>query len=66
MFPKWGVLLFSNLKGKLVLVIFKSMCAGRLPGRTLAKGQSIWLNNAHSADCKIFSRSLLAKVDSVS
>ncbi|KAL5188789.1 Transcription factor GLABRA 3 [Glycine soja] len=32
-----------------------------LPGRTLAKGQSIWLNNAHSADCKIFSRSLLAK-----
>ncbi|KAL5174265.1 Transcription factor GLABRA 3 [Glycine soja] len=32
-----------------------------LPGRTLAKGQPIWLNNAHSSDCKIFSRSLLAK-----
>ncbi|QCD85042.1 transcription factor MYC2 [Vigna unguiculata] len=32
-----------------------------LPGRALAKGQSIWLNNAHSADCKLFSRSLLAK-----
>ncbi|XP_047160279.1 transcription factor EGL1-like [Vigna umbellata] len=36
-----------------------------LPGRVLAKGQSIWLNNAHSADCKVFSRSLLAKSASI-
>lgn len=35
----------------------------RLPGRTLAKGQSIWLCNAHFADSKVFSRSLLAKVE---
>uniref|UniRef100_A0A2N9FVL4 BHLH domain-containing protein n=1 Tax=Fagus sylvatica TaxID=28930 RepID=A0A2N9FVL4_FAGSY len=32
-----------------------------LPGRTLAKGQTIWLCNAHFADSKVFSRSLLAK-----
>ncbi|KAJ1406007.1 hypothetical protein SESBI_25459 [Sesbania bispinosa] len=32
-----------------------------LPGRALASGQPIWLNNASSIDCKIFSRSLLAK-----
>ncbi|KAK7399205.1 hypothetical protein VNO78_10384 [Psophocarpus tetragonolobus] len=36
-----------------------------LPGRSLAKGQPIWLNNAHSADCKVFSRSLLAKSASI-
>ncbi|KAL2342750.1 hypothetical protein Fmac_004035 [Flemingia macrophylla] len=36
-----------------------------LPGRTLAKGQPIWLNNAHSADCRVFSRSLLAKSASI-
>nr|QWW25997.1 bHLH5 [Actinidia chinensis] len=33
-----------------------------LPGRALANGQPIWLCNAHSADSKVFSRSLLAKV----
>ncbi|GFZ16464.1 basic helix-loop-helix (bHLH) DNA-binding superfamily protein [Actinidia rufa] len=33
-----------------------------LPGRTLAKGRPIWLCNAHCADSKSFSRSLLAKV----
>ncbi|KAJ1411809.1 hypothetical protein SESBI_20865 [Sesbania bispinosa] len=33
-----------------------------LPGRALANGQPIWLNNASSIDCKIFSRSLLAKL----
>lgn len=34
----------------------------RLPGRTLSNGQPIWVCNAHYADSKIFSRSLLAKV----
>ncbi|KAI8545123.1 hypothetical protein RHMOL_Rhmol07G0018200 [Rhododendron molle] len=32
-----------------------------LPGRALANSQAIWLCNAHSADSKVFSRSLLAK-----
>ncbi|KAK6158245.1 hypothetical protein DH2020_005559 [Rehmannia glutinosa] len=32
-----------------------------LPGRTLAKNQTIWLCNAHLTDTKVFSRSLLAK-----
>ncbi|XVF51480.1 hypothetical protein PTKIN_Ptkin04bG0188400 [Pterospermum kingtungense] len=32
-----------------------------LPGRTLSSGQPIWLCNAHYADSKVFSRSLLAK-----
>ncbi|CAI8619439.1 unnamed protein product [Vicia faba] len=32
-----------------------------LPGRTLANGQPIWLINAYSTDCKVFSRALLAK-----
>nr|QEA69212.1 MYC36 [Hevea brasiliensis] len=32
-----------------------------LPGRTLAIAQPIWLYNAHYADSKAFSRSLLAK-----
>ncbi|KAF3448573.1 hypothetical protein FNV43_RR09286 [Rhamnella rubrinervis] len=32
-----------------------------LPGRTLANDQPIWLCNAHFADSKVFSRSLLAK-----
>ncbi|KAF1874021.1 hypothetical protein Lal_00041462 [Lupinus albus] len=32
-----------------------------LPGRTLANDRPIWLCNAHSTDCIIFSRSLLAK-----
>uniref|UniRef100_A0A2C9WCF8 BHLH domain-containing protein n=1 Tax=Manihot esculenta TaxID=3983 RepID=A0A2C9WCF8_MANES len=36
-----------------------------LPGRTLATGQPIWLCNAHYADSKIFSRSLLAKSASI-
>ncbi|GFZ01373.1 basic helix-loop-helix (bHLH) DNA-binding superfamily protein [Actinidia rufa] len=33
-----------------------------LPGRTLANGQLNWLCNAHYADSKVFTRSLLAKV----
>ncbi|CAL5442565.1 unnamed protein product [Camellia sinensis] len=36
-----------------------------LPGRTLANGQPIWLCNAHYADSKVFSRSLLAKSASI-
>lgn len=36
-----------------------------LPGRTLAKNKTIWLCNAHRADTKVFSRSLLAKSASV-
>lgn len=34
----------------------------RLPGRALANGQPIWVCNAHFADSKAFSRSLLARV----
>ncbi|PSS04352.1 Transcription factor GLABRA like [Actinidia chinensis var. chinensis] len=36
-----------------------------LPGRALANCQPIWLCNAHSADSKVFSRSLLAKSASI-
>ncbi|KAF5730002.1 transcription factor EGL1 [Tripterygium wilfordii] len=36
-----------------------------LPGRTLAKGEPIWLSNAHYANSKVFSRSLLAKSASI-
>ncbi|GLT67853.1 hypothetical protein SLA2020_401310 [Shorea laevis] len=36
-----------------------------LPGRTIANGQPIWLYNAHHADSKVFSRSLLAKSASI-
>ncbi|ERM95037.1 transcription factor EGL1 isoform X1 [Amborella trichopoda] len=36
-----------------------------LPGRTLSRGQHIWLCNAHNADSKFFSRSLLAKSASI-
>ncbi|KAE8694585.1 Transcription factor GLABRA 3 [Hibiscus syriacus] len=36
-----------------------------LPGRTLSSGQPVWLCNAHCAESKVFSRSLLAKVCAV-
>ncbi|PON92081.1 Basic helix-loop-helix transcription factor [Trema orientale] len=36
-----------------------------LPGRALANGQTIWLCDAQHADCKVFSRSLLAKSASI-
>ncbi|XP_044477014.1 transcription factor EGL1-like isoform X2 [Mangifera indica] len=36
-----------------------------LPGRALVNGQPIWLCNAHYADSKVFSRSLLAKSASI-
>ncbi|KAL1569080.1 endoglucanase 3, variant 2 [Salvia divinorum] len=32
-----------------------------LPGRSYAENETIWLHNAHLADTKLFSRSLLAK-----
>ncbi|URE04034.1 anthocyanin regulatory Lc protein [Musa troglodytarum] len=37
-----------------------------LPGKAFVDNQHIWLNGAQFADCKIFSRSLLAKVDKAS
>ncbi|KAK8996673.1 hypothetical protein V6N11_081938 [Hibiscus sabdariffa] len=36
-----------------------------LPGRTFSSGQPVWLYNAHCADSKVFSRSLLAKSASI-
>ncbi|GKU96855.1 hypothetical protein SLEP1_g10043 [Rubroshorea leprosula] len=36
-----------------------------LPGRALANNETIWLCNAHYADSKVFSRSLLAKSASI-
>ncbi|XP_039035530.1 transcription factor EGL1-like [Hibiscus syriacus] len=36
-----------------------------LPGRTLSSGQPVWLCNAHCAESKVFSRSLLAKSASI-
>ncbi|XP_010545729.1 PREDICTED: transcription factor EGL1 [Tarenaya hassleriana] len=36
-----------------------------MPGRTLANAEPIWLCNAHNADSKVFTRSLLAKSASV-
>lgn len=36
-----------------------------LPGRTLTTGQPTWLCNAHYADSKVFTRSLLAKSASI-
>uniref|UniRef100_A0A1J3J717 Transcription factor GLABRA 3 n=1 Tax=Noccaea caerulescens TaxID=107243 RepID=A0A1J3J717_NOCCA len=36
-----------------------------MPGRTFANGEPIWLCNAHTADSKVFSRSLLAKSASI-
>nr|AAR21675.1 myc-like anthocyanin regulatory protein [Cornus eydeana] len=49
----------------LVCMSFVFNVAQGLPGRTLANGQPIWLCNAHSADSKVFSRSLLAKSASI-
>lgn len=36
-----------------------------MPGRALANGHHIWLCNAHHADSKVFTRSLLAKSASI-
>ncbi|GAB4861740.1 hypothetical protein Ancab_036995 [Ancistrocladus abbreviatus] len=45
----------------LVCMSFVYKMGQGLPGRALASGESIWLCNAHHADSKVFSRSLLAK-----
>ncbi|KAJ7944931.1 Basic helix-loop-helix transcription factor [Quillaja saponaria] len=45
----------------LVCMSFVFKIGQGLPGRTLANGKPIWLCNAHVADTKNFSRSLLAK-----
>ncbi|KAM7258804.1 hypothetical protein ACFE04_014545 [Oxalis oulophora] len=45
----------------LVCMSFMFNIGQGLPGRTLATGRPIWLCNAHYADSKVFSRSLLAK-----
>ncbi|XP_011072770.1 transcription factor EGL1-like [Sesamum indicum] len=36
-----------------------------LPGQTLTRNETVWLRNAHRADTKVFSRSLLAKSASI-
>lgn len=41
------------------------MFISRLPGRSLAKNQAMWLCNTHQADSKVFTRSLLAKVSNL-
>ncbi|CAD5171692.1 unnamed protein product, partial [Musa acuminata subsp. malaccensis] len=37
----------------------------RLPGKAFADNQHIWLNGSQFANCKMFSRSLLAKSASI-
>ncbi|CAN0841290.1 Transcription factor GLABRA 3 [Linum grandiflorum] len=49
----------------LVCMSFMFNVGHGLPGRSLANSQQIWLCNAHSADCKVFTRSLLAKSASI-
>ncbi|XP_047341310.1 transcription factor EGL1 [Impatiens glandulifera] len=49
----------------LVCMSFVFNIGQELPGSTFANGQPIWLCNAHSADSKIFGRSLLAKSASI-
>ncbi|CAI9784579.1 unnamed protein product [Fraxinus pennsylvanica] len=49
----------------LVCMSFEFNVGQGLPGRTLAKNQTIWLCNAHQADTKVFIRSLLAKSASI-
>lgn len=45
----------------LVCMSFVFKIGQGLPGRSFAKNDAIWLRNAHLADTKLFSRSLLAK-----
>ncbi|KAG9149230.1 hypothetical protein Leryth_003226 [Lithospermum erythrorhizon] len=45
----------------LVCMSFTFNIGQSLPGRALKKNQAIWLCNAHQAESKVFSRSLLAK-----
>nr|CAA07615.1 GMYC1 protein [Gerbera hybrid cultivar] len=49
----------------LVCMTFEFTKGQGLPGRTLAKNTASWLCNAHFADSKVFSRSLLAKSASI-
>ncbi|CAA3015561.1 transcription factor EGL1 [Olea europaea subsp. europaea] len=49
----------------LVCMSFAFNVGQGLPGKTLAKNQTIWLCNAHQADTKVFIRSLLAKSASI-
>ncbi|CAL5214820.1 unnamed protein product [Lathyrus oleraceus] len=49
----------------LVCMSFVFKIGQGLPGRALANGQPIWLINAYSTDCKVFSRALLAKSASI-
>jgi len=46
--------------GKLVTIFFP--CCHRLPGRSFASNEHVWLCNAHLAGSKAFPRALLAKV----
>ncbi|KAL8166958.1 hypothetical protein V2J09_008457 [Rumex salicifolius] len=45
----------------LVCMSFTFKVGQSLPGKAFANGQSVWLCNAHEADSKLFTRSLLAK-----
>ncbi|XP_076913657.1 transcription factor EGL1-like [Bidens hawaiensis] len=49
----------------LVCMTFEFTNGQGLPGRTMAKNTTSWLSNAHHADSKVFSRSLLAKSASI-
>lgn len=49
----------------LVCMSFMFSHSQSLPGRALENGETIWLCNAQYADCKVFSRSLLAKSASI-
>ncbi|XP_071702496.1 transcription factor EGL1 [Rutidosis leptorrhynchoides] len=49
----------------LVCMTFEFGNGQGLPGRTLANSTTSWLCNAHHADSKVFSRSLLAKSASI-
>jgi hypothetical protein len=45
--------------------MIESTHAVRLPGKSLARNEHVWLRNAHLADSKTFPRALLAKVYAV-
>ncbi|PWA53552.1 basic helix-loop-helix (bHLH) DNA-binding superfamily protein [Artemisia annua] len=49
----------------LVCMTFEFGYGQGLPGRTLAKNTTSWLSDAHLADSKVFTRSLLAKSASI-
>ncbi|XP_074560965.1 transcription factor EGL1-like isoform X2 [Curcuma longa] len=49
----------------LVCMSFTFTVGQGLPGKAFANDQYVWLNNAQFADCKIFSRSLLAMSASI-